>query len=81
MERKGPFVAAYLSRLKHTIDRALAQYPRVLAFRVDLRLPADQSLPDRTDDHGVISRFTGSFKAKVRHCVFRAIVTTHSVST
>ena len=36
---KGPFIREYLSALKHTIESAMAEYPRMLAFRVDLRLP------------------------------------------
>lgn len=36
MRDKGPFIREHLSDLKHTIDLALAEYPRVLAFRIDL---------------------------------------------
>lgn len=67
MVDKGPFVMEYLSRLKRTIVQALAQYPRVLAFRVDLRLPQDIDLPDHAYTNQVISRFIESFKAKIEH--------------
>lgn len=36
---KGPFIREYLSALMHTIELAMVEYPRMLAFRVDLRLP------------------------------------------
>lgn len=67
MVGKGPFVKEYLSRLKRTIDQALDQYPRLLAFRVDLRLPRSIGLPDYTLTNEVISRFIESFKAKIEH--------------
>ncbi|MET1068530.1 MAG: inovirus Gp2 family protein [Pseudomonas prosekii] len=67
MGDKGPFVMEYLSRLKRTIDQALAQYPRVLAFRVDLRLPQDIDLPNHVYTNQVISRFIASFNAKIEH--------------
>ncbi|SEI02140.1 inovirus Gp2 family protein [Pseudomonas asplenii] len=67
MVDKGPFVREYLSRLKRTIDQALAQYPRVLAFRVDIRLPQDIDLPDHGGTNQVISRFIASFNAKIEH--------------
>ncbi|MDV6623973.1 inovirus Gp2 family protein [Pseudomonas aeruginosa] len=46
MRDKGPFIREYLSDLKRTIELALAEHPRVLAFRVDLRLPQGIELPD-----------------------------------
>lgn len=67
MVDKGPFVREYLSRLKRTIDQALAQYPRVLAFRVDLRLPQGIILPDHAYTNQTISRFIASFNAKIEH--------------
>lgn len=65
MVEKGPFVRQYLSRLKRTIDLALEQYSRVLAFRVDLRLPLGIDLPGYADTNEVISRFIASFNAKI----------------
>lgn len=67
MVEKGPFVWQYLSRLKHTVDLALEQYSRLLAFRVDLRLPVGVDLPDHAYTNKVISRFIESFKAKIEH--------------
>ncbi|HFT1935025.1 TPA: inovirus Gp2 family protein, partial [Pseudomonas aeruginosa] len=33
---KGPFIRQYLERLRSTTERAVQQYSRVFAFRVDL---------------------------------------------
>lgn len=66
MIEKGPFVREYLERLKVTVDLALAQYPRVLAFRADLRLPENPELPAYAFTNEVISRFFASFKAKIQ---------------
>lgn len=70
---KGPFIQNYLARLKQTIDRALAQYRRVFAFRVDLRLPQEWLLPDDAFSNAVMSRFIASFKAKIEHNRRRAL--------
>lgn len=70
---KGPFIREYLARLKQTIDRALAQYRRVFAFRVDLRLPLGQPLPDEACTNEIMSRFLASFKAKIAHNRRRAL--------
>lgn len=64
---KGPFIREYLSRLRHTIELAMAEYPRLLAFRVDLRLPRNLNLPDYAYTNEVISRFFESFKAKIEY--------------
>lgn len=64
---KGPFVAQYLDRLCNTASRALQQYSRVFAFRVDLRFPADFEPSDDACTNQVIERFFESFKAKIRH--------------
>lgn len=64
---KGPFVTEYLAALKRTVEHALNQYPRLLAFRIDLRLPIGIDLPDYAYTNQVISRFIESFKAKVEH--------------
>lgn len=66
-EAKGPFISEYLNRLHQTLGRALIQYSRVFAFRVDLRLPAQTQLPDYTFTNEVIQRFIESFKAKIKH--------------
>ncbi|MCT5252126.1 inovirus Gp2 family protein [Pseudomonas aeruginosa] len=67
MSETGPFIREYLSDLKHTIDLALAEYPRVFAFRVDLRLPRGIELPDYAYTNQVISDFFESFTRKIRY--------------
>lgn len=67
MVDKGPFVEEYLSSLLRVIQRALTQYPRVMAFRVDLTFPRDIDLPDFADTNKVISRFIESFSAKIEY--------------
>jgi hypothetical protein len=64
---KAPFIQEYLSRLHQTVSRSLNQYPRVFAFRFDLRLPANIQLPDYAFTNEVIDRFIESFKAKIKH--------------
>ncbi|TRO23579.1 inovirus Gp2 family protein [Ectopseudomonas mendocina] len=64
---KGPYIREYLSDLKHTIELALAEYPRVLAFRVDLRLPQGIELPVYAYTNQVISRFFESFTKKIQY--------------
>lgn len=64
---KGPFIREYLSDLKHTIELAMAEYPRVLAFRVDLRLPQGIDLPDYAYTNQVISRFFESLSKKIQY--------------
>lgn len=64
---KGPFIREYLSDLKHTIESAMAEYPRVLAFRADLRLPQGIVLPDYAFTNQVISRFFESFTKKIQY--------------
>lgn len=63
----GPFIREYLSDLKRTIDLTLAEYPRVLAYRVDLRLPQGVELPDFAYTNQVISRFFESFTKKIQY--------------
>lgn len=67
MRDKGPFIREYLSALKHTIELAMAEYPRVLAFRVDLRLPQGIHLPDYAYTNQVISRFFESFTRRIKY--------------
>lgn len=64
---KGPFISEYLNRLYQTVGQALTQYPRVFAFRFDLRLPVEIQLPDFVYTNQVIERFMESFKAKIAH--------------
>jgi hypothetical protein len=67
MSDKGPFIREYLSALKHTIELAMAEYPRMLAFRVDLRLPQGIELPDYAYTNQVISKFFESFTKKIQY--------------
>ena len=67
MVEKGPFIHEYLEALWRTINLALDQYPWVLAFRVDLRLPRLVGIPDDAFTNRVISKFIESFKAKIEH--------------
>jgi len=64
MVAKGPFVIEYLERLHQTITNAIGQYPRVFAFRFDLRLPADYCVAHGSE---IVTRFIESLKAKIRH--------------
>ena len=71
-EDKGPFIQQYLNRLQQTMQCALAQYSRVFAFRVDLRLPVGLQLADSAYTNQVIGRFIDSFKAKIAHNLSQA---------
>ena len=62
---KGPFFYEYLKSLKRVVDCALDQYSRVMAFRVDLRLPIGMDLPRFAYTNEVISRFFESFAARI----------------
>ncbi|HCS8192685.1 inovirus Gp2 family protein [Pseudomonas aeruginosa] len=64
---KGALVQEYLYRLKVTMEKALDNYPRVFAFRVDLRLPVNEHGFGCVGTNGAIERFLESFKAKIRH--------------
>lgn len=67
MTDKGPFVEEYLSCILRVIQRALSQYPRVMAFRVDLNLPRDIDPSEYADANKFISRFIASFSAKIEY--------------
>ena len=67
MVEKGPFIHEYLETLWRTINLTFDQYPRVIAFRVDLRLSRRMGFPDDILSNRVISRFIESFKAKIEH--------------
>ena len=59
----APYIAEYLEQLYQTIQYALRDYAKVLAFRLDLHLP-----PGIIKSEGeLISRFIESFDAKVQH--------------
>ena len=67
MKDKGYLIAEYLASLKKTIDLALQQYPRLLAFRVDLRFPVGVDLPSNAYTNETLSRFFEYFKATIEH--------------
>lgn len=69
---KCPFIREYLERLFQTILCTISQYPRVFAFRVDLRLPMGIPLPDLLLTNVAMDRFIESFKAKIRHNRYKA---------
>jgi hypothetical protein len=62
INHRGPLVEKYLEDTFRTIECALADYPKVFAFRFDLRFPSG------SDGWvtNVISRFTESFKAQIK---------------
>lgn len=64
---KGPFILEYLERLYRTMYRAIDQYQRVFAFRIDLRLPSGQIPHGSLYENEVVDRFIESFKAKIEH--------------
>lgn len=63
----GPFALEYLYALKNTIDLAMAEYPRVVAFRVDLYVPKGIELPEHAYTNQVISKFFESFTKKIQY--------------
>lgn len=63
----GPLIVEYLNLLHLTVQRALNEYPRVFAFRVDLRLPESVCPVLYLSSNNVMESFIGSFKAKVKH--------------
>ncbi len=65
--QKGPFITQYLDRLHTTMSRALDEYSRVLAFRVDLRFPTSMDLADLSTANQALSRFFESLKAQIKH--------------
>jgi hypothetical protein len=66
MEQKGALIEPYLESLYQTLQKALNQYAKVYAFRIDLRFPNDPNTIYKADTL-VITRFIDSFKAKIRH--------------
>lgn len=60
------FYLAYLAGLNRALLNALNEYPRVFAFRVDLRLPL-QRQPPFSPGNAVVNRFFESFREKIKH--------------
>lgn len=64
---KGPFIEQYLERLYTVSQQTLYQYPRVFAFRFDLRLPASLELYPNEYRNQLFKKFMNAFKAKIKH--------------
>ena len=63
-----PMVSEYLQALQATLERAISNYPRVLAFRVDRVIPTAISDRMTLQDHQLLIRkFIASFKAIIKH--------------
>ncbi|MGJ7462330.1 inovirus Gp2 family protein [Halomonas sp. MA07-2] len=63
-----PMVSEYLQALQVTLERAINDYPRVLAFRVDPVIPTAISDSMTPQEHQrLIRRFIASFKAIINH--------------
>ncbi|MCW9642042.1 inovirus Gp2 family protein [Klebsiella michiganensis] len=69
VQNYGSLNPIYVDRIFETINKALNDYPRVLAVRLDLRLP-DEDLSDcptnYNPDAEVITRFIASVKAQIK---------------
>lgn len=63
-----PMASEYLQALYDTLQKAICDYPRVLAFRVDPVIPIEISDRMTLEDHkGLITRFVASLKAIIKH--------------
>ncbi len=67
VEGNGAMVEEYLQALHRVMHQALADHPRIFAFRLDLRFPKHMDADDAVTDNSSISRFIDSFKAKIKH--------------
>lgn len=69
VQNYGSLNPIYVDRIFETINKALNDYPRVLAVRLDLRLP-DEDLSDCLTNYKpnaeVITRFIASLKAQIK---------------
>ncbi|BEM02015.1 hypothetical protein SM14VA2_44270 [Serratia marcescens] len=54
----------YVKRIHDTITKSLAEYPRVMILRVDLRLPEIETGAYKSDP-GIVTRFIVSLKAQI----------------
>ncbi|SNY97902.1 inovirus Gp2 family protein [Halomonas sp. hl-4] len=63
-----PMCSEYLQALYDTMHKALSDYPRVLAVRIDPVIPKKISDMMALEDHkGLIARFIASLKAIIKH--------------
>lgn len=67
-EKYLPMASEYLQALSNTMHKALNDYPRVLAIRIDPVIPTEISDRMTLEDHrGLIARFIASLKAIIKH--------------
>lgn len=62
---KGPLITEYLDLLYRTMNLALDEHQRVLAFRVDLRFPEFLDTTPYLDSNLVVEDFVESFRSQV----------------
>lgn len=63
----GELKKEYLRLIEKTIDRAQEEYTRVMAIRVDFRLPADKmKLEQAKTDSAVITRCMKSLSERIK---------------
>lgn len=67
MSSHYPMVEEYLLVLHGVVSKAIHQYRKVFAFRVDLHLPAETGGNSEVFCNSAVSRFIESLKAKIRH--------------
>lgn len=67
MSGNYPMIEEYLQALYDVLMKAMNQYGRVFAFRVDLHMPCDQGSASDVFCNSTVSQFIASFKAKIRH--------------
>ncbi|MDC7698339.1 inovirus Gp2 family protein [Vogesella indigofera] len=71
LPQPGGMIESYLGSLQRVIGTTLDDYPRVFAFRLDLRFPAycqEASVLLQETGNVAITKFLASFKAKMKHC-------------
>jgi len=73
MADKGPLINEYLEKLWQTTQRAMAEYSRVFAARIDLKFPYGYGLPDAFVHNVAIQRFVESLKAQIEADRRRAV--------
>ncbi|MGP9631999.1 inovirus Gp2 family protein [Halomonas sp. AOP43-A1-21] len=67
-EKYLPMASEYLQALYDTMHKALSDYPRVMAFRIEPKIPTEISDRMTIEDHrSLIARFIASLKAIIKH--------------
>lgn len=67
-EKYLPMASEYLQALYDTMHKALSDYPRVMAFRIEPKIPTKISDRMTLEDHKrLIKRFIASLKAIIKH--------------